>query len=355
MNRKVKEAYEKNKFQVPTSPTDANYELFLRRTKRAKGEDIQVEITNVYRISTGPNKDFIFYHRKVIIPDLVGNKQVHSEFVGRDEVPQFRYNYNVTGEAEATTLSGFKTEYSIPYSPEKMREILTTATVERPDDEPVTVGADSSNTNFVLVVPGGRKFGNFAADDFINRSFDELSQFAANGTFVERSQQQEEREGNDSEIENARRKIESIRQKQQQVQGQKTKAKEEETKDGQKGVEQQSDATTTTVKSEARAIFEKEGTRVPEPAQPVNTPMSAQEIVDAEAAENDNNNGRTERARPETEQIKEEVVFVLGKPEDQNVNEDEEIAKQFEEQEAAKGTKRGSRKNVNNNNNNNTG
>lgn len=327
MHDKVKQAYKENKFDIPANPQDTNHEIFVRKTRRARPEDIKTFINQVWRVSQGPKKDFIFYEKKTVIPDLAGNEETDTELVGRYEMPRFRNIYNnQTGEPEATALRGFETEYDIPFSKENMEEILNSG--------------DSSNTVFTLSL-GGRKYGGFDANDFTNRSFDELTQLALYGSIQDTVQNikpqdiraaedaaelkgKREQAETDAEIhayQDAVDRVKKLKEAQKLQDEQLQKEAEEEAQKRQESVAQQSEK--RTVKAEVTANFDKE------------TPMSLQEQKEA-SGEVPNPAKRKAGARPEKEQVEEEVSFVLGKPEDQNVNEDEEIAKQFKEQEKAK-------------------
>lgn len=338
MHPEVERAYREAKFQVPANPADTNQEIFRRKTRRARDEDKQFFINQVWRVSQGPKKDFIFYERKTVIPDLAGNNENDTEIVGRYDKPKFRNIYNnSTGEPESVALAGFETVYDIPYSKEKMQEILDSG--------------NSSDTVFTLSIgtqSGARKYGGFSADDFVNRSFDELTQLALYGTIQPTVQNikpadirahdgsdfQRERLktlSREEEVaaEEAKIKLEQIRESQKRQQEEFQKVQEEEAQKRQETVDQQSEK--RVVRAEATAQFSKDA---PGPAEGVDKPMSLQEQKEASGEVPKRDTRAVAGLRPEKEMIGEEVSFHLGRPEDQNLNEDEEIARQFREQEA---------------------
>jgi hypothetical protein len=341
MHRKVRQEYEKHKFEVPANPADTNQEIFRRKTKRARPEDIKVYINQVWRTAQGPKKDYIFYERKVVIPDLVGNEDTDTELLGKYEMPRFRNIYNnQTGDAESIALAGFETQYDIPYSKEKMEEILTEAEIERDgDDKPVKVPVDATNTIFTLSI-GGRKYGGFSADDFINRSFDELTQLALYGQLAPNTVQnikpsdlranddyalkqrrlKQAKEEEEAALEEAYVKVHELEEARRKANEERQKEQEEEAKKRQEVVDQQSEK--RVVRTEQTISFDKEA------------PMSTQEQKEASGEVPPQR--RKAGLRPEREEIGEEVGFVLQRVEDQNVNEDEEIKKGFEEQEKSK-------------------
>jgi hypothetical protein len=332
MHSKVKEAYRVAGFQIPANPADTNEEIFRRKTKRARPEDVRVVINQVWRTSQGAKKDFIFYEKKEIIPDLAGNDDTCTIIEGKLEMPKFRNVYNnQTGDVESVALAGFETEYDIPYSKENMNKILTEAEVEREGQKPIKVPVDSTNTVFTLVV-GGRKYGAFSAEDFVERSFDELTQLALYGTYQEGVQNvkpQVLRANDDAEfrkrrlkqmaeeeeiaLEQAYDKVHEREEAQKREFETYQKEVEEEAKKRQEAVDQQSEK--RVIRAEATAQFNKEEAAAPAPAEVETT---------------------TADVRPEREMINEEVKFVLSRPEDQNVNEDEEIQKGFKELEESK-------------------
>lgn len=166
MHPKVKQAYNEAGFQIPATPQDAREENFRRRTKRAE-DKIQKFINQVYRISQGPKKDFIFYELKEVGNDLAGNEDTLTTQIGRYDMPKFRKLYNnATGEAEAVQLAGTETVCEYPYSKAEMERILNSG--------------NSENTTFTLIM-GNRKYGGFTREDFINKSFDELAEMAIYG------------------------------------------------------------------------------------------------------------------------------------------------------------------------------
>jgi hypothetical protein len=317
MHPKVKRAYEEAKFQVPANPADTNEEIFRRKTKRARPEDVKVVINQVWRTSQGPNKDFIFYEKKEIIPDLAGNEDTLTKTEGKYRMPKFTNVYNnQTGDVESVALRGFETQYDIPYSPQKMREILESG--------------DSSNTIFTLVI-NDRKYGGFSAEDFIDRPYDELVQLAYHGQITnpvsksfdpskirasgdtqdhQQRRRKEIEEEEEVNLQNAYDRAYELEQKREEEVESEKRKEEEEAEKRQKAVDKQLEKRVVT--AEAPASFDRE---------PPTTRSSKR---------------KQGSNRPEVEQIKEEVVFHLGRPEDQNVNEDEEIARQFKAQEEAK-------------------
>jgi hypothetical protein len=167
MHPHVRKAYVEAGFPLPDTPQDAREASFRRRTKRAKEEDIKKFINQVWRISQGPKKEYIFYEIKEVGPDLVGNEDTFTEIRGRYDMPKFRRVYdNTTGEARITQIAGSETIYEIPYSKGKMEEILKSG--------------DSENTVFTLAL-GNRKYGGFTREDFTNKSFEELAEMALYG------------------------------------------------------------------------------------------------------------------------------------------------------------------------------
>lgn len=316
MHPKVKEAYTKAGFPIPATPAEANEELFRRRTKRAKDEDVKVYINQVWRASQGPKKDFIFYEKREVIPDLVGNDNTLTTLEGRYSMPKFRNVYdNATGDSTSIQISGYETVYDIPYSPEKMREILESG--------------DSTNTSFVLIL-GTTRYGSFTAEDFVERSFEELTQIAKYGNVTPREtlDEQEYRRGSEITAELQQKQIEQLNKEQeaaaeqakerlarlQELQNQENERlqqqQEEEANKRQEAVNKETG--NRIVVAEATARYDKEGEGTQSNKRPEDQPGYV---------------------RPERQQINEEVSFVLNRREDQDVNEEEEIAKGFEQEE----------------------
>ena len=174
----IEAEYKKAGFPLPTTPQDTR-ELAFKRLTRKNADKNEKVINQVWRVSAGRDKDYIVYEEKEIGLDHQDNEVSMVRTIGKYSKPTFRNKNNAYGEPIATEFVGEKTIYEIPYSKQKMREILDSG--------------DSSNTTFVLQV-GNQKFGDYGAEDFINKSFEELYQMGVYGTQVPLPPRPEEEE-----------------------------------------------------------------------------------------------------------------------------------------------------------------
>lgn len=165
MHQKTREVYNEAGFKKDETPQEAIRKVFEQKTKRSEPKYV---INQVWRVSRGPDKEFIVYDRLTIKEDVVGNEEKLPEMVGVYERPRFQKQFDPqSGDTIAVHVKGHDDVYDIPFSKAKMKEILESG--------------DSSNTKFVLNTGSARYGGIFSADDFINLSYEELFQKATGG------------------------------------------------------------------------------------------------------------------------------------------------------------------------------
>lgn len=168
MHQKTREAYNEAGFKKDETPQEAIRKVFEQKTKRSEPKYV---INQVWRVSRGPDKEFIVYDRLTIKEDVVGNEEKLPEMVGMYERPRFQKQFDPqSGDTIAVHVKGHDDVYDIPFSKAKMKEILESG--------------DSSNTKFVLNTGSARYSGIFSADDFINLSYEELFHKATVGAAV---------------------------------------------------------------------------------------------------------------------------------------------------------------------------
>ena len=156
--------YEKYNFPYEETIQDR---VYSRWYALVKGRPIRQEITQFYRVSRPGKGEFLLYNLKLTGQDWKGNDKDFSLLKGRYQKPIFRLERNPeTNETTAPEITSQQTIYTVPYSRQKLEELLQVAV------EPIST---------IVIGPGGKRLGIQSLEDFKNGSIEDLIESATKG------------------------------------------------------------------------------------------------------------------------------------------------------------------------------
>lgn len=183
MNKQeIMETYKKLPFEyVETTEEVAEMKFNLSARDPTK---IAHRVSQVYRVRKGNNtkREFILYNDLKIVEDNIGNRKTLPVLEGKHEEPILEYELDESNVKQVKAIRGKKWVYDIPYSRENMIKVLS---INDPDDE------EEIDQSFVLDA-GFQKFGGFSAEEFVNKSFDELLIKAQTGKYPKKDEPMDE-------------------------------------------------------------------------------------------------------------------------------------------------------------------
>lgn len=178
--KEIEKLYTQEGFEYRPTAQDRNEAEFY---DRVEDKNIRHRLDKVVRTKVPGGKEYILYKDTLITEDQLGNKLnfTSTDLRGKYQKPQFSYEWDQeTRKKKAKDIVGHKTEYEIPFSKENMQKVLDINTEE------------DANTQFVLIVGANSRHTGFDADEFLNRSFDELVAKATTGKYPEKKPQQQQ-------------------------------------------------------------------------------------------------------------------------------------------------------------------
>jgi hypothetical protein len=182
MDRKeIEQLYTSKGFEYRATPQDMNEADFF---ERSEGKEIRHRLDKVVRTKVG-NKEYVLYAETLLTEDKLGNILNYpvSGLRGKYQKPTFTMEWDTELRKEvARSLVGHKTEYEIPFSKQNMQDVLNINT------------EDENEPSFVLLVGSNARYGGFTADEFLNKSYDELVTKATTGEYPKNPKQQEQQE-----------------------------------------------------------------------------------------------------------------------------------------------------------------
>lgn len=166
--REILAEYEKVKFDYEKTVHDRAYEQWHALVK---GRAVTQEVTQIYRKKITGEGEFLLYNVSLIGEDWKGNVQDFGTLMGRYEKPIFRLDKDPATQTITTTqISSHKTIYDIPYTKQKLDELLNMAS------EPVSM---------IVYGSAGRRLGVLSLDDYKNGSLEDLVMCANKGKSLE--------------------------------------------------------------------------------------------------------------------------------------------------------------------------
>lgn len=179
MNKQeIMEAYKKLPFEyIETTEEVAEMKFNLSARDPSK---VKHRVSQVYRVRKGNNtkREFILYNDLKIVEDNIGNRKTLPVLEGKHEEPILEYELDESNVRQVKAIRGKKWVYDIPYTRENMIKVLS---INDPDDE------EEIDQSFVLDA-GFQKFGGFSAEEFVNKSFDELLIKAQTGRYPKKDE-----------------------------------------------------------------------------------------------------------------------------------------------------------------------
>jgi hypothetical protein len=166
--REITSEYKKVGMEYETTPHDRAYQHFYAQTR---GRAIDAEVTQIYRKKVAKEGEYLLYNLHLTGTDWKGNEQEFSTLWGRFEKPIFKLEKNPETQAiTATQIASHKTVHDIPFTREKLDELLEMAT------EPVSL---------IVFGIGGRKFSIFSIEDYRNGTIEDLVTAGDKGNSLE--------------------------------------------------------------------------------------------------------------------------------------------------------------------------
>ena len=180
--KEIEKLYTSEGFEYRPKPQDQNETEFY---DRATDKEIRRRLDKVVRTKVPGGKEYILYAETLLVEDDLNNRLnfTPTELQGKFPKPLFRYEWSTDKrKKQAVEIVGHKTEYEHPFSKQEMQKILDRNTEEDAD------------TQFVLIVGANSRHTGFSADEFLNRSFDELVAKATTGEYPEKKPQPQQKE-----------------------------------------------------------------------------------------------------------------------------------------------------------------
>jgi hypothetical protein len=149
--------YDKVKFEYERNVQDRTYEIFYAQSK---GRKTTKEVSQIYRRKVPNEGEFLMYNMTLRGNDWKGNDQEYSMLQGRYDKPMFRLEKDPQSqEVTSRQISGYKTIHDIPFSKEKVNEILEMSI------EPLSL---------IVIGPDGKKYSIQSVDEFREGSLEDL-------------------------------------------------------------------------------------------------------------------------------------------------------------------------------------
>lgn len=194
--REILAEHKKVGFEYEKTVHDRAYEQWY---SLVKGRRVTEEVTQIYRRKIANEGEFLLYNVIYRGEDWKGNQQDFSTLLGRYEKPIFRLDKDPQTQAViAKEISSHKTIYDIPYSQEKLNDLLDAAI------DPISL---------IVYGPGSRRYGVQSLEDYRNGTIEDLAICADKGKSLEtvlaeksqftyeKREQKEKRQGKDKEKE----------------------------------------------------------------------------------------------------------------------------------------------------------
>lgn len=163
-NPTVIQEHDKVKFPYEESIQDRVYNKWYTVSK---GRPVEQEVSQIYRVSKPGRGEYLMWTLNLKGQDWKGNPTDFTILTGRYEKPLFRLEKNPeTQEISTTQVTSHQTIYTIPFSKQKLDELIEMAV------EPVSM---------IVVAPSGKRFGITSLEDFKNGAIDDLIQAASKG------------------------------------------------------------------------------------------------------------------------------------------------------------------------------
>lgn len=178
--KEIEKLYKSEGFDYRPTSQDANETEFY---DRAADKPIKRRLDVVVRTRVPGGKEYILYQETLRVEDELNNRLYFSpsELQGKFQEPVFRYEWSTDKrKKEAVEIVGHRTKYEHPFSKQEMQKILDRNTEE------------DANTKFILVLSGNQRHTGFTADEFLNRSFDELVTKVTTGEYPKAAEKKSE-------------------------------------------------------------------------------------------------------------------------------------------------------------------
>lgn len=167
----VLRAYQTASYEYVEKSDDQNETKFYQLVTwgadaRTPVQPLQHSITKIVRVKPGL-EEFVYYNDEMVGYDMMENRHNYTKCVGRYEMPIFRKEYDsVTKRSVGREVVAHEIKYDIPYTKEKIRELLAQA---------------KEGQFYMYVLAGGRKYEIFSQDDFAEGTFEELVRMGKDG------------------------------------------------------------------------------------------------------------------------------------------------------------------------------
>ena len=162
--REILAEYENVKMEYEKTVHDRKYEWWHAQTR---GRATRPEITQIYRKKIAKEGEYLLYNITWRGTDWKGNEEEFSTLMGRYEKPIFRIEKNPqTQEVSSSQVQGHKTIHDIPYTKERLDELLDIAS------EPVSL---------IVFGVGNRRYTVQSLEDYKNGSIEDLVTCADKG------------------------------------------------------------------------------------------------------------------------------------------------------------------------------
>lgn len=147
----------------------------IRFEKETQKQQKSKRINTLYRIKAA-GKEYIVYNATTIATTQLGNERTDSGEYGVDTKRTWSYKLDPQTEQKVpVAVSGERTEYTIPFSPEKLEEIMASADAQ--EQEP----------KFYVYTPGvGSPYGGYSLQELLTKSYDDLRYKGEHGFYPEK-------------------------------------------------------------------------------------------------------------------------------------------------------------------------
>jgi hypothetical protein len=167
-HKQVLAEYKKVDFDYEPTVEDRGYEQFYYLVK---GRPIYQEVTQIYRIKRPGQGEYLFYNLMLTGEDWKGNPVQFATLEGRYEKPIFKLERDPeTNKLSTTQVTSHQRVYYIPYSSQKLEELLEIST------DPLSL---------IVCAPSGKKFGVMSVDEFKVGAIEDLITGAQKGKSLE--------------------------------------------------------------------------------------------------------------------------------------------------------------------------
>lgn len=166
--KEILDEYKKVNFDYEKSINDRVYEQWYAMVK---GRAVTQEVLSIYRKKIAGIGEFLVYFVHLVGHDWKDNERDFTIRLGKYEKPIFRLEKDPqTQEITSTQISDHKTIYDVPYSQEKLQELL--------DMSIETVG-------LIVYGPASRRYGVQSVDDYQKGAIEDLVVSANKGKTLE--------------------------------------------------------------------------------------------------------------------------------------------------------------------------